>query len=100
MNLHKHNSTLVKNAKLKQRRTLRDNQREAMHSLENNEQSGRYVPRPANRVELTFHGVALFSRKRIGPRVEYPFEYHGYNLTHLPLEMCSTSTEVASKFTK
>jgi hypothetical protein len=57
--------------------------------------------------ELTFHGVALFSREHIEPRVDYPF----YTMAiiehichekcgHLLIEMGSTFTEVASKFTR
>ena len=33
----------------------------------------RCVPRLASGVELTFHGVALFSRQRIEPHVDYHF---------------------------
>jgi hypothetical protein len=37
--------------------------------MEMNAQRGSYVPRCAGGVELTFHGVSLFSRE---PRVDYP----------------------------
>jgi hypothetical protein len=42
----------------------------AMSSIENNEGRERSVPRHASRVELPFHGVAIFFRERI---VDYPF---------------------------
>ena len=44
-----------------------------MRSIENNEQYGRCITRCASRVELTFHWVALFSRERIEPQVDYAF---------------------------
>ena len=52
---------------------VRDNQRGAMLSMENNERHGRCVPRRVSGLELTFHGVALFPLERIEPRVDYPF---------------------------
>jgi hypothetical protein len=49
-----------------------------MRSMENNERRGGCVPRLTSGVELTVHGVALFSRERIEPRVD-SLLYNGYN---------------------
>lgn len=69
-----------------------------MHSLENNEQLGRCLPRHASGVELTFHRVALFSGERIEPHVDCPFytmaiveHIYRYKCVHLQVEMCLTS---------
>ena len=44
-----------------------------MRSMENNERHLRCVPQRASGMELTFHGVAIFSRESIEPQVDYPF---------------------------
>ena len=55
----------------------------SMRSLGNNEGCGGCGPQRASR-------EALFSRKRIEPRVDYPFSYQGYNLKHIyHYELCS-----------
>ena len=50
---------------------VRDNKGGAMCSMENNAQSEKCVRQRSIGVALTFHGIAIFSREHMEPRVDF-----------------------------